>query len=186
MTVYLTADTHFGHSGILSSRMSRPRPFASIEEHDEALIAAWNNRVRPTDVVWHLGDFAYGASAARCREIFNRLNGTKHLIRGNHDQARTLSLPWASQQDRAQISDRGATFVMDHYALRTWHGSHRGVLHLYGHSHGSLPGTAASLDVGVDCWAWRPVTTPEVLEALEETRAIEAGRAAVGALAEAA
>ncbi|MEG9525130.1 MAG: metallophosphoesterase family protein [Hyphomicrobiales bacterium] len=186
MTVYFTSDTHFGHAGILAGRMSRPRPFASIEEHDEALIAAWNNRIRPTDTVWHLGDFAYGASAARCREVFSRLHGIKHLVRGNHDAQRTLSLPWASQQDRAQISDRGTTFVLDHYSLRTWHGSHRGTLHLYGHSHGSLPGTAASLDVGVDCWDWRPTTTPEILEALELTRAIEAGRAAVGTLAEAA
>lgn len=186
MTLYVSSDHHFGHQGILGSRMTRPRPFASIEEHDETLIAAWNGRVRPDDVVWHLGDFAYGCSAARVREIFNRLHGVKHLVRGNHDADRTTRLPWASQQDRAQISDRGVTFIMDHYALRTWNGSHRGVLHLYGHSHGSLPGTGASLDVGVDCWAWRPVTTPEILEAPEETRAIEAGQAAVAALAEAA
>ncbi len=166
--------------------MTRPRPFASIEEHDEVLIAVWNGRVRPTDTVWHLGDFAYGCSAARTREIWGRLHGTKHLVRGNHDSTRTTALPWASQQDRATVTDRGASFILDHYAHRTWAGSHRGVLHLYGHSHGSLPGTAASLDVGVDCWAWRPVTTPEILEALEETRALEAGRAAVGALAEAA
>ncbi len=186
MTVYYVSDTHFGHSGLLSARMARPRPFTSIEEHDEALIAAWNNRIRPGDTVWHLGDFAYGCSAARCREVFSRLHGIKHLVRGNHDAARTTSLPWASQQDRATVTDRRVTFVLDHYAHRTWNGSHRGVLHLYGHSHGSLPGTGASLDVGVDCWAWRPVTTPEILEALEETRALESGQAAVAALAEAA
>ncbi|MGH1574504.1 metallophosphoesterase [Methylobacterium sp. P31] len=186
MTVFFTSDTHFGHQGILGSRMTKPRPFASIEAHDEALIATWNNRIRSDDIVWHLGDFAYGASRKRVAEIWRRLNGVKHLVRGNHDADRTTRLPWASQQDRAQVADRGAVFILDHYAHRTWAGSHRGFLHLYGHSHGSLPGTAASLDVGVDCWAWRPVTTPEILEALEETRALEAGRAAIGALAEAA
>lgn len=47
--------------------MSRPRPFPSVEAMDEALINAWNNRIRPSDEVWHLGDFAYAASAAHCR-----------------------------------------------------------------------------------------------------------------------
>jgi calcineurin-like phosphoesterase family protein len=186
MTIFFTADTHFGHAGILSDRMHRPRPFASIEEHDETLIAVWNGRIRPDDQVWHLGDFAYGATADRIRDIFHRLNGTKHLILGNHDARRTTRLPWASQQDRAQVADRGCTFVLDHYAMRTWNGAHRGVLHLYGHSHGILPGDGRSLDVGVDCWAWRPITTPEIVEALEETLAVEAGNAAIGALSEAA
>ena len=94
--------------------------------------------------------------------------------------------PWASQQDRAQVADRGFTFVVDHYTMRTWNGAHRGVLHLYGHSHGSLPGDGRSLDVGVDCWAWRPITTPEIAEALEETRAVKAGETAIRALAQAA
>jgi hypothetical protein len=39
---------------------------------------------------------------------------------------------------------------------------HRGDLHLYGHSHGTLPGTAASTDVGVDCFGFRPVTLDEI------------------------
>ncbi|MFG5121686.1 hypothetical protein [Methylorubrum sp. POS3] len=30
---------HFGHRAILDERMSTRRPFASIEEHDETLIA---------------------------------------------------------------------------------------------------------------------------------------------------
>ncbi len=186
MTIFFTADTHFGHAGILSDRMHRPRPFSSIEAHDETLIAAWNGRVCPGDQVWHLGDFAYGATADRTRDIFHRLNGVKHLILGNHDARRTTRLPWASQQDRAQVADRGHTFVLDHYGMRTWNGAHRGVLHLYGHSHGSLPGDGRSLDVGVDCWAWRPITTPEIIEALEDSRAREGGAAAMGALAEAA
>jgi calcineurin-like phosphoesterase family protein len=57
-----TADSHFHHKGILSPRMDRPRPFETIEAHDEALVHAWNKAVRPDDIVWHLGDFAYKCS----------------------------------------------------------------------------------------------------------------------------
>ncbi len=186
MRTYFTSDTHFGHQGILSSRMARPRPFATIEAHDEALIAAWNNRVRPDDEVWHLGDFAYGASAAHCRAVFSRLNGRKHLIRGNHDAGRTTSLPWYSQHERAEPVVEGRRLVSDHYAQRTWNRIHHGALHLYGHSHGSLPGCGRSLDVGVDCWDWRPVRLSEILEAMATDGARAGMPAVVAALAEAA
>ncbi|AMB45084.1 metallophosphoesterase family protein [Methylobacterium sp. AMS5] len=186
MRVYFTSDTHFGHSGILSERMRRPRPFASIEQHDEHLIAAWNNRIRPGDEVWHLGDFAYGASAAHCRSVFSRLNGRKRLVLGNHDAKRTTDLPWYSQTERAEVVVEGRRFVLSHYAMRTWDGLHRGALHLYGHSHGSLPGCGRSIDVGVDCWDWRPVTVAEILEGMEADAARTGGPIAAAALAEAA
>ena len=186
MATYITADSHFGHGGILSPRMHRPRPFSSVEAMNEALIQQWNNRIREDDVVWHLGDFAYAASAAMCREIFGRLNGRKHLILGNHDHARTTALPWHSQQQMAEPVIEGRRIVLCHYALRTWHGMHRGAIHLHGHSHGSLPGTARSCDVGVDDWSYRPVTLAEVMERLGENAARVQGPAAVAALAEAA
>ena len=66
MTVWFTADTHFGHGGALGRFK---RPFRSVDEMDEALVARWNERVRHTDEVWHLGDFAYRASSRRMVEL---------------------------------------------------------------------------------------------------------------------
>ena len=186
MATFFIADTHFSHRNIITSRMVRPRPFASIEAHDEHLIAAWNNRIRPDDTVWHLGDFAYGASAARCREVFHRLAGVKRLVWGNHDHDRTRTLPWASQHERVEVEVEDRPLVLSHYAQRSWHGMHRGALHLYGHSHGGLPGCGRSLDVGVDCWDWRPVTLDEILERMAEDASRQDGPLAVAALAEAA
>lgn len=166
MTIYLTADTHVGHTGILSSRMARPRPFASIAEHDEAIVERWNALVRPEDEVWHLGDFAFDCSLEHARSVFDRLNGTKHLIIGNHERL-GRRLPWASQHDGIhQIAVDGRRLVLCHYAMRVWPGIWRGALHLYGHTHGSLPGTRRSADVGVDCWDLRPVALPEILDAM--------------------
>jgi calcineurin-like phosphoesterase family protein len=97
------------------------------------------------------------------------------LIRGNHD-ALAERLEWD-----APIVDVQRVFVQDpgmpervplwvsHYAHRTWPHAWHGDLHLYGHSHGSLPGTRTSLDVGVDCWNWTPVRLAAIQERMAET-----------------
>lgn len=157
---YYTSDTHFGHARILE--LSR-RPFPTVEAMDEALIARWNARVTPDDVVWHLGDFAMGHDAERIARTFWRLNGTKHLTTGNHDEGRaaTLELPWASVAQIAWPVDQGTRVTVCHYPLRSWRGASKGQPHLYGHMHGKLPAYDLSLDVGVDAWDLAPVTLAE-------------------------
>jgi calcineurin-like phosphoesterase family protein len=61
---------------------------------------------------------------------------------------------------------------MSRYAHRVWPSMHRGDLHFYGHSHGTLPGTAASTDVGVDCFGFRPVTLDDRLCRDRHTRPV--------------
>ncbi|MCJ2024754.1 metallophosphoesterase [Methylobacterium sp. J-067] len=171
---FFTADHHIGNAGILSPRMDAPRPFTSIAEHDETLVACWNAVVRPDDTVWHLGDFAYRCRHGHALRVFHRLNGRKFLVRGNHDKIGE-SLPWDGPVmgvARIHVQDPGMLSAvglwLSHYAHRTWPHRHRGDLHLYGHSHGSLPAIPASLDVGVNCWGWTPVTVPQVQARLAE------------------
>lgn len=83
MEVFFIADTHFRHRKLVEGPLEPARPFDSIEEHDEALIANWNNRVNPSDLVWHLGDVAMWKREDV--EIIRRLNGRKRLVLGNHD-----------------------------------------------------------------------------------------------------
>ena len=78
--IYFTADTHFGHKAILQYCN---RPFETINEMNEALINNWNSKVGPGDIVFHLGDFAFGGSTI-WKSILERLNGRKYLIIGNH------------------------------------------------------------------------------------------------------
>ena len=178
MATYLTADTHFGHPLVISDKIQARRPFASIQEHDETLVALWNAVVRPDDTVWHLGDFAHKCSERHALGIFRRLNGRKLLIRGNHDKVGER-LPWAEPvRDVARIhlpdpAGGSQEIWLSHYAHRTWPAAHRGAIHLYGHSHGSLPGTATSTDVGVDCWDYGPTTLERIRERLTENALAE-------------
>ena len=85
-SVFLVSDTHFGHSGVCrftrNDGVTKLRPFSDPDEMDEFMIAAWNERVKPNDKVYHLGDVVINR---RCLSTLARLNGDKVLIRGNHD-----------------------------------------------------------------------------------------------------
>lgn len=85
-SVFLVSDTHFGHAGVCrftrSDGVTKLRPWTDPDEMDEFMIQAWNDRVRPNDKVYHLGDCVINRKALK---IFDRLNGDKVLIRGNHD-----------------------------------------------------------------------------------------------------
>jgi calcineurin-like phosphoesterase family protein len=84
-SVFLTSDTHFGHAGVckfLREDGSKLRPWNDPEEMDEAMVKMWNETVKPTDKVYHLGDVVINRKALK---IMHRLNGDKVLIKGNHD-----------------------------------------------------------------------------------------------------
>lgn len=128
---------------------------------DELLIENWNRVVTPKDSVWHLGDFGFTKSLEDAKAVFERLNGDKHLIKGNHDQNNKIQkLKWASIQDVNMLSFEGNHFFLSHYAHRVWPSKFHGVYHLYGHSHGNLPGYDRSMDVGVDASQYKDKYTP--------------------------
>jgi calcineurin-like phosphoesterase family protein len=84
--VFLVSDTHFGHLGVCkfmrNDGVTKLRPWDSPEEMDEEMVKRWNERVRPNDKVYHLGDVVINR---RALPTLARLNGDKVLIRGNHD-----------------------------------------------------------------------------------------------------
>lgn len=163
MNYFFTSDTHFGHRAI---RLLCNRPYNSWEEHDEALIANWNAKVGKLDIVYFLGDFAFKCSQSYANSIFERLHGIKHLIVGNHEK-RGLNLPWASVEKYNEINLNGIPIVLCHYPLMTWNGVRRGAWMLYGHVHGHLKNSGKSLDVGVDCWNYTPVSLEELTQVMK-------------------
>jgi calcineurin-like phosphoesterase family protein len=85
-SVFLVSDTHFGHAGVCrftrNDGVTKLRPWTDSDEMDEAMVKAWNETVKSTDKVYHLGDVVINRKALK---ILSRLNGDKVLIRGNHD-----------------------------------------------------------------------------------------------------
>ncbi|MEP2529561.1 MAG: metallophosphoesterase, partial [Lentilitoribacter sp.] len=86
MTIWYTADTHFGHENIM--RFCN-RPFMSTSHMDAAMLENMWKLVSPEDHLWILGDFAFGSKAkdsVYVEQMFNQLPGAeRHLVVGNHD-----------------------------------------------------------------------------------------------------
>lgn len=150
MTIWFTSDNHFFHKGILNF-CRETRKGNTVDEMNELMIEKWNSQVQPTDFVYTLGDFSFG-NANQTEDILRRLNGRKHLIKGNHDywiDGRTRGY-FESIDDYKELQINKQKWVMFHYPIWEWNKMHYGSFHLYGHVHGTTTVPGRAIDVGID------------------------------------
>lgn len=132
--VFYIADTHFCHGNII--RLDG-RPFTSVEEMDETMIGNWNRVVNKGDVVYILGDFCWGKEP-EWLTLADKLNGSKFLIKGNHDvnMSATLKSKFAWVGDYKEVKDSGLRVILNHYPLPLYrHDSDENFYMLHGHVH---------------------------------------------------
>jgi calcineurin-like phosphoesterase family protein len=82
--IFVCSDHHFGHDNILKFEKNgvRYRPFDSLDEMHHFMIVQHNTVVRDIDTVYFLGDVVIKKEGF---EVLRQLNGSKRLVRGNHD-----------------------------------------------------------------------------------------------------
>ena len=157
--IYFTADQHYSHRKIIEYCN---RPFTSIKEMDETLIANHNEIVKSDDTVIHAGDFTL-AKKHIAQNYISRLSGRHIFIGGSHDY-------WLGKKHPLQILELTVEkqhIVACHYCLRTWARSHFNSWHVYGHSHGNLQPIGKSWDVGVDNNNFYPVSFERLSEIMK-------------------
>ena len=185
MNIWFTSDTHFGHTNIAGPKVSvwknGYRNFNSVQEMNDALVTNINKIVGEDDILYHLGDWSFGGihniyyfrKSLICKNI--------HLMLGNHDQHITnkdikfhdtsfnpIDLFTSVQEVKTEKIGK-SYFHLSHYSHQVWPGSHKGVIHLFGHSHGSLKGLGKSMDVGVDTHPeFRPYHINEIVKKMEK------------------
>ena len=175
---FFSSDKHYGHRKIIT--MCK-RPYSSLEDMEEDLLSKHNERVTDNDDYYDLGDIGYRCSTQHVVDMISRMNGKIHIILGNHDKPLRKAIKNGMLADlfdsgklevygsinpdtiTAKIIDiEGRKVILSHYAYRTWPGSFRGAIHLFGHSHGNLSDFYRSFDVGVDSnngypWEWSEI-----------------------------
>ena len=168
---YYTSDLHLCHTNIIKYEN---RPFSSADEMNNYIIYKWNNKVKPKDEVYILGDFAF-CDGITANALLKQLNGKKYLITGNHDSFlqdknfdRSL-FEWI--RDYAKIKDNGEKLILFHYPIAVWDCQHHGSIHLYGHVHSNTAEHHPLLfkldnayNVGVDVQDYEPKTLDEILK----------------------
>lgn len=180
--IWFTSDPHYGHRNIIKYSH---RPFLfdkqkgfvdqnlDVNAMDEALIQNHNSVVKPQDRVYFLGDFAFYKDQRKTIDVLRRLNGSKVLVCGNHDEylSDDVLAMFSSVHDYLEINvpdkdnSRGKQkIVLLHYSMNVWNKSHHSSWHLFGHSHGSLADNPNSLsfDVGVDSHNYTPISYDQV------------------------
>lgn len=130
------ADWHYGHENVLSLDN---RPFLSIDEMNTALVERWNRAVDPGDVVYVLGDM-FWCKSSEAVPVLQSMNGTKILIRGNHDRSNdgAFRRQFAKICEYLEIDDAGRKVVLCHYPIPCFKNHFYGWYHLYGHVHATF------------------------------------------------
>jgi len=163
MRFWFTADMHFNHE---RSILLCKRPFRDYKHMNEELIKRFNERVKPEDLTFHIGDFMFCRSGQpKFRELRDRLNGTLICLEGNHDYKSRNGMKTVIQNMVIRQEDKHIFLTHDPANY-----SNRYEYNLVGHVHGlwkqlTLTGQyfpIKLINVGVDVRNYYPVCWDDI------------------------
>jgi calcineurin-like phosphoesterase family protein len=146
MTIWFSSDPHFGHGNLVNKfklKSGAPaRSFASVEEMDETMIRLHNEKVKPSDHWYCLGDVSM--KQQDMDRVLPRLNGHKRLVRGNHDIFKTKHyLKYFDEIHGTRLFDG---LLFSHIPIAPWSFGRHVKANVHGHVHMSLPLTYRVVD----------------------------------------
>lgn len=188
--IFFSSDWHGYHVNIAGPKVSKwkdgYRNFDNEIEMTEHFIKNINNCVKHDDILYYMGDWSFG-NVYNIKRLRDQIHcRTIHLMLGNHDQKIRENKEvvyqngsfypqdlFTSVQDVLEVKHGNHTFFMSHYAHRVWSKSHRGYIHLYGHSHDNIPDYGKSIDIGIDVakrilGEYRPFSIEEIISIMDK------------------
>jgi calcineurin-like phosphoesterase family protein len=156
---FITSDTWFGRPQILD--IAKRTSFSSIDDMNEKLIKNWNKQVKKSDVVFHLGNFAWDPQTAK--NVLKKLNGEITFLVGNSDDA---LLEVEHEFDNITVLEDQIIelpefdSVICHYPLEVWNGKESGIIHFHGHtvfSHKTDLRYSNRVNTCIDFWNYSPL-----------------------------
>jgi calcineurin-like phosphoesterase family protein len=167
MNIFFTSDPHYGHLNII--RYCN-RPFQTVEEMDQVIIDNWNSVVKEDDLVYVIGDITMSYKKEKMKNIFDRLNGNKVLIKGNHDKRHTIPVEsFIDIVERVRIVGDNYDFVLVHDPAEASANHSSGQKYLCGHLHSLKPDRIYHnwIDIGVDANDFTPISLEQVINLFE-------------------
>lgn len=159
--IYLSADHHFNHDNIIKICN---RPFKNSEQMNLYMIEAWNNIIKTNDIIFYLGDFGFGKKE-NLKEICNKLNGQKILIKGNHDKKHNYSTLKFIGFEEIFDSILFDKILLTHKPVIDME---KGVINVHGHIHNAdinnINGykQKSHLCVSVECTDYKPINIDSI------------------------
>jgi len=167
MNTWFSADLHLGHANIINYCN---RPFYHIDHMNAELIRRWNERVKPEDLVFHVGDFCFKSNTNRGEGINvkpitweEQLNGKIIFLRGNHDKNNSVKTKIHS----LVINIDGHYINLVHDPIKA---DANYKINLCGHIHEKWQikrikkgfSFTDCINIGVDVWDFRPISYEEI------------------------
>ena len=165
--VWFISDTHFNHAKIIEYCN---RPFDTADEMNEALIENWNSVVKVGDLVYHLGDVFIG-NAPEFNKIWPKLNGSKRLILGNHDDGKYLSnggyfqkvQMWRMWNDRPLIFSHAPLMINEHLPRRLYNEGGEFIgMNVHGHIHDADNPSEYHMNISVERINYTPINLEDI------------------------
>jgi len=138
-----------------------------------------NKYVKQDDTLIILGDIIFGEKSNISKILDRIICKNIYLIFGNHDdiiqKSEDLKSLFKGCYDNLEILVNKKLIFLSHYSHRVWKGSHKGNIHLYGHSHGNIKDYGKSMDVGVDAiykkfGEYRPISYDEIIQIMDKIK----------------
>jgi calcineurin-like phosphoesterase family protein len=199
--IYVGTDFHLGHQ---QKFVYEARGFGCVRDHDEAIIASVNARVRPNDILIFLGDWCLNTKmeqfdayldAVKCQNIY--------ALWGNHNNPHEKAVyyngigrkfvegilvetyPFRYKNmlylpSYVEAILNGQYCILQHYPIMVWNHMKNGAWMLCGHSHGAYEPTSANYPEGkiLDC-NWddfgKPLSLPEIRAIMDKKKIVGAG-----------
>lgn len=160
---YWVSDTHWSETRITPAFNPFFRPFKSVKEQNETMVAKINSIVGKDDELFHIGDVSVDIDGIKFMDKIKCKNRT--LILGNYDVDDPDKMPVLLKAFNHRVFDSmdfslgdGTWIHMNHYPTKAVDN----MFNIVGHIHGLWKVQPNMVNVGVDAWHFLPVSLDQI------------------------
>jgi calcineurin-like phosphoesterase family protein len=175
--IWIISDWHLFHENILkftsNGKLLRPG-FDNIEQMHECILDKHNQTVKKGDIVYNLGDVSMRRDE-KLVPLVNKMNGSKRLIVGNHDDIKWLAGLTIFQKVQMWRNFPEYNAVLSHVPIHRssikWYEDGREIINVHGHIHANKSPYGPYVNVSCEAVDYTPVHIEAIPELYKKQQA---------------